>query len=91
MLKKTSGSGDDPVPWTLDGQPVASRKPIKKAAKLSGTLTNVASLRSTQAHLPRGKSFAYDLTTDGPATISLSDGRKIALPASGHAVGTLPG
>jgi dienelactone hydrolase len=92
VLKKTSGSGDDPVPWTLDGQAVASRKPIKKAAKLSGTLTNVASLRiDARRTCLAGGRFAYDLTTDGPARVSFSDGRALSLSGSGRHTGTVEG
>jgi dienelactone hydrolase len=88
VLKKTSGSGDDPVPWTSDGQAVASRKPIRKAAKLSGTLTNVASLRiDARRTCLAGGLFAYDLRTDGRVTLRFSDGRALTLNRAGRHTG----
>ena len=90
VLKKTSGSGDDPVPWTSDGQVVASRKPIRKAAKLRGTLTNVASLRiDARRSCLAGGSFAYDLRTDGPTRITFSDGRTLQLHGAGRHTGSI--
>jgi hypothetical protein len=38
-----------------------------------------------------GKTFAYDITTDGPGTLTLSDGRTLSLPAAGRSQGTLAG
>jgi dienelactone hydrolase len=90
VLKKTSGAGSDPVPWSSDGQAVAARVPIVKAAKLSGTLKNVRSLRVDAARTClKGGGFAYDLTTDGPVHIALSDGRALDLSGSGRKVGTV--
>jgi pimeloyl-ACP methyl ester carboxylesterase len=90
VLARSSGSGSDPVPWTSDVQSVASTKPLVRENKLTGTLSNVKSLsvdarRTCLAH----KSFAYDIKTDGDSTISLSDGRTLALSGSGPHTGTL--
>ena len=92
VLKKTTGAGPDPVPWTSDGHAVASRKPIVKVAKLTGTLKNVRSLRvdATRTCL-KGRSFAYDLTTDGPVRLTFSDGRTLSLTGAGRRTGTLKG
>jgi dienelactone hydrolase len=90
VLKKTSGSGDDPVPWTSDGQVVAAQKPIKRAARLSGTLTNVASLHiDAKRTCLAGSRFAYDVTTDGRVRITFSDGRTLTLNSAGHHTGTV--
>src|SRR5205814_9365356 len=90
VLTKTSGAGSDPVPWSSDGHAVASRAPIVKTAKLSGTLKNVASLRIDAARTClKGGGFAYDLTTDGPVRLTLSDGRTLDLTGTGHQVGTV--
>jgi dienelactone hydrolase len=90
VLKTTSGSGSDPVPWSSDGHAVASQAPIVKAAKLSGTLKNVKSLRIDAARTClRGAGFAYDLTTDGPVRLIFSDGRTLNLTGSGHQIGTV--
>lgn len=89
-LKKTSGSGDDPVPWTSDEQSVASQKRIEKAAKISGTLTNVASLRiDAKRTCLAGGRFAYDLRTDGPTRVSFSDGRTLRLSGAGRHTGSV--
>jgi dienelactone hydrolase len=91
VLQTTTGNGPDPVPWTSDGHAVASRTPILKQAKLSGTLTNVASLRIDAARTClKGGAFAYDLTTDGPVRITFSDGRTLNL-GSGHQFGAVKG
>jgi pimeloyl-ACP methyl ester carboxylesterase len=92
VLKTTSGEGSDPVPWTSDGHAVAARTPIVKAAKLSGTLKNVASLRidATRTCL-NGGAFVYDVTTDGPVNLTFSDGRTLALNGSGHHTGSVKG
>ena len=90
VLARSTDTGDDPVPWTSDDQHAASTKPLSSAPKLTGTLTNVASVAidATRACLD-GRAVAYDLTSDGPATLSFSDGRSLQIPA-GHTTGTLP-
>ncbi len=80
VLERTSGSGDDPVPWTLDEQRAASAKPLPAAPKLTGTLTGIASLRvGTRKTCLGGKAVQYDIETDGPVTVQLSDGRTAEL------------
>jgi pimeloyl-ACP methyl ester carboxylesterase len=44
VLKRSSGSGSDPVPWTSDVQSVSQTTPIARALRLQGSLGNVASL-----------------------------------------------
>jgi hypothetical protein len=61
----------------------ASREAIRHLANVAS-----ASIDATRACLA-GESVAYDVTSDGPATLALSDGRKLDLPA-GRAQGTLP-
>jgi pimeloyl-ACP methyl ester carboxylesterase len=89
VLERTSGAGEDPLPWTSDDQHAASTTPIEKASRLTGTLTNVASVTvdSGRACLSPG-AVAYDITSDGPATLRLSDGRALNLPG-GRAQGSL--
>ena len=91
VLEQTSGSGSDPVPWQSTVQSAKSQQPIAKEAKLTGTLKNVTSLRIDAARTClAGQAFSYEITTDGPATISLSDGRTVTLAASGKQTGTVP-
>jgi dienelactone hydrolase len=90
VLKKTAGNGSDPVPWSSDGQAVGTHAPIVRAAKLSGTLKNVRSLRVDAARAClKGGGFAYDVTTDGPVHIAFSDGRTLDLSGTGRKVGTV--
>jgi pimeloyl-ACP methyl ester carboxylesterase len=90
VLERTSGAGEDPLPWVLDEQLAASTKPLAAEPKLTGTLTNVASATiDARRTCLRGKTVAYDITSDGPATLTLSDGRKITL-SGGRALGSLP-
>jgi hypothetical protein len=89
VLERTSGTGDDPIPWTSDEQRAASTKPLAKERKLTGKLTNLASATiDARETCLEGGPVAYDITTDGPATLKLSDGRTLSLPA-GKATGTL--
>ncbi|MEA2472284.1 MAG: hypothetical protein QOE06_199 [Thermoleophilaceae bacterium] len=88
VLERTPGAGTDPIPWNSDDQHAVSTKPIGKLAKLTGTLTNVASVTIDASRACLTGPTAYDITSDGPATLKLSDGRTLALP-SGHAQGTL--
>ena len=79
-------AGIDPVPWTgtlrrrLDNPTVPAVE-----GKLSGTLANVRSLRIDAAgSCLGGKAVQYQITTDGPVTLTLSDGRSKALAAGTH-------
>jgi hypothetical protein len=90
QLERTSGTGSDPVPWTSDEQRVASTKPLAKAPRLTGKLTRITSLRiDARRTCLRGKRVAYDIETDGPATLRLSDGRTVKL-GNGRARGRVP-
>jgi hypothetical protein len=59
------------------------------AARLEGRLANVASLRIDVRRACLTGAFAYSITTDAPAAITLSDGR-VLNPAAGTNTGTLP-
>jgi pimeloyl-ACP methyl ester carboxylesterase len=90
-LERTSGSGEDPVPWTLDEQRAASMRALAAAPKLTGKLTRVSSLRiDARRTCLTGKPVEYDLETDGPVTLTLSDGRTRQL-AKGRARGRIAG
>jgi pimeloyl-ACP methyl ester carboxylesterase len=88
-LESVSGVGDDPVPWTLDEQRATSMKTLEREPKLTGSLTGIESLRvGTRATCLRGEAVRYDIETDGPVTLDLSDGRSVELP-KGHAQGRI--
>jgi pimeloyl-ACP methyl ester carboxylesterase len=90
VLERVSGTGDDPIPWTSDEQRAASAKTLAKERKLTGTLTKLASATiDAKATCLEGGPVAYDITTDGPTALELSDGRTVTV-SGGHATGTLP-
>ena len=89
VLESTSGAGDDPVPWTLDEQRAASESELPAVPKLTGTLTGIASLRiDARRACLTGKTVEYDIETDRPVDLTLSDGRKMRL-TSGRARGRI--
>jgi hypothetical protein len=80
VLERTTGSGSDPVPWTLDEQRAASTEAVTPAPKLTGTLTGIESLRiDARRTCLRGREVEYDVETDGPVMLTLSDGRTVEL------------
>lgn len=88
-LERTSATGDDPVPWTLDEQRVASTQPLARRPRLDGTLTGIRSLKvDARAACLAGRRIGYSLTSDVPVTIRFSDGRTLRLP-SGQSQATL--
>lgn len=89
VIEDTSGAGGDPVPWASTGQRVAATAPVAPSPTLTGTLRNVGALRvDARRACLRGKTVEYDIDTDGPVTLTLSDGRIVALPG-GRATGTI--
>ena len=58
-------------------------------ARLEGTLANVAQLRLDVRRACLTGAFTYAITSDGPATITMSDGRVLRLVAGAN-TGTLP-
>jgi poly(3-hydroxybutyrate) depolymerase len=89
VLERVSGTGDDPVPWTLDEQRAASTERLTAAPKLTGTLTGIESLRvGTRDTCLKGRAVQYDIETDAPVTVELSDGRTAEL-ATGRARGRI--
>src|SRR3954452_4925984 len=90
VLESGSGSGSDPVPWRSDFHRQTGTTPLEKRAAIEGAIKNVASLAvDAKRTCLAGQALSYKLTTDGPATVSFSDGRNINLPAAGTFTGTL--
>lgn len=77
-------AGADPVPWVSEFRAPAGATAAATAPRLEGTLANVASLSidATATCLETG-SVGYAITTDGPATLTLSNGRTLSLPGAG--------
>ena len=79
-----TGQGTDPLPFRSDFRRRTGVERLPKRAALEGTLANVRSLTVDAARTClAGGALAYRLTTDGPATVRLSDGRSIDLPRAG--------
>jgi dienelactone hydrolase len=87
----TTRTGTGPVPWVSDERDQTGLQALPRSYRLTGTLTNVSALRiaASQACLA-GHAFDYDITTDGPATLTLSDGRTVSFSGAGEHQGTLP-
>jgi dienelactone hydrolase len=83
-MQTGNGAGVDPVPWVSDyQQPVGTTK-VAAAPKLSGSLTNVRSVRiDTDATCLQHKTIHLRIKTDGPTTLTLSDGRTITWRGAG--------
>ena len=91
QLATSSAQGTDPVPWTSDDQHVASTTPLAASPKLTGTLSGVSSLTvDAKSTCLDGKDVQYEIASNVPATITLSDGREIKIPAGGTSTGTVP-
>ena len=85
-----SGAGPDPVPWTSDFRQQTGTKALAKRTAIEGTLGNVSSLTiDSAATCTADKALDYRITTDGPVTISFTDGRTLSL-RKGTQSGTLP-
>ena len=80
--------GTDPVPYVEDGRDVAITDG-PAVARLEGTLANVSQLRVDVRRTCLTGAFPYAIRSDGPATLTFSDGRVLALVA-GDNIGTLP-
>jgi pimeloyl-ACP methyl ester carboxylesterase len=82
---RTAGrsAGTTPVPWVSTERATTGSTPAT-GELLQGTLANVASLTvdATRTCLA-GKDVTYRITSDGPGTVALSDGRRIVLPGAG--------
>jgi hypothetical protein len=86
----TYSVGIDPIPWVAQIGERAEIEQIGPVAALSASLTNVSSLRVDVDGACLSGAIAYTVDTDGPATISFSDGRTLPLPAAGSYDGVLP-
>jgi len=85
-----SGQGGDPVPWTSDFRSQTGLQALPKRNALEGSLANVSSVTiDATATCLKDRPVAYDITTDGPATVTFNDGRSLRLGAAGRHRGTL--
>ena len=84
VVESTTGAGPDPVPYVSQGAEVTGHREVAQANRLEATLANVGSLT---VHMGdsclSAAAVAYKVTTDGPVSLSLSDGRVLTLAAAG--------
>ena len=91
VRSSANNAGPNPVPWTSNELRTTGTTPIEQAEALTGTLDNVASLEiDVLATCFAYRAFDYRLTTDGPVTLTFSDGRTLELDAPGEHNGTVP-
>jgi dienelactone hydrolase len=85
-----TNQGGDPLPWTSDFRHQTGLKALPQRHALVGVLNNVASVAvDASATCLKDKPLTYDITTDGAATLSFNDGRKLGFAAAGRHQGTL--
>jgi pimeloyl-ACP methyl ester carboxylesterase len=91
VTDRTTDAGTRYVPWVGEGIEVKAWRHVPAADRLEATLGNVSSFSvdSRRACVQPGP-LDYEVTTDGPVTISLSDGRALRLASAGTHTGTLP-
>jgi hypothetical protein len=78
------------VPWNADFRKQTALKALPKRNALAGSLGNVASLTvDAAAACLKDKPLTYDITTDGPASVTFNDGRSLRFTAAGRHRGTL--
>lgn len=85
-----SGAGEDPVPWMSDYRAQTGAVSVGARPELDGTLNNVSGLQiDARATCLADRPVSYRLTTDGPLTLRLSDGRRLTLAGAGLHTGRL--
>lgn len=83
----TSGpiAGTQPVPWVGQQRMQTQTQPLPAQMVLNGSLRNVLSATlDTAAVCLNGKPFQYDITSDGPVSLTFSDGRTLSLVAGSN-------
>jgi pimeloyl-ACP methyl ester carboxylesterase len=84
------GFGPLPLVWTRQFRRLAGEMPTSEDNRIDGSFRNVAAFRiEASGACLRGGPIVYQLDTDGPLTIEISDGRTITLDAAGVFEGSL--
>ena len=91
VRESANDAGPQPVPWVSDELRTVEQEALAKANRLEGTLTNVRSLRiDTKATCLDPHSLEYDVTSDGPVTVTFSgSGETLVLDKGGKHTGVL--
>jgi pimeloyl-ACP methyl ester carboxylesterase len=83
-------AGAQPVPWTSQSLRTTGQDPLPRRNKLTGTLSNVASLTiDMDAACLDSAGLVYDVESDGPVKITFDDGRVLAVDGKGRHTGTV--
>jgi len=72
-------TGLSPVPWVSSERVRTGTRTLPAQPLLEGSVRNVGSLRVEVAQACLRGGFGYSVTSDGPATLRLSDGRTLSL------------
>lgn len=88
VLEPGTGAGPSPVPWVATSKDVTGTTPLPAEQRLTGTLSNVASLALDLDAMCLRNGAAYDITSDGPTVIALPDGQRIVI-AEGENTGVI--
>lgn len=72
--------GPSPTPWIGTNRLETGRTDIIAERVITGSLRNVSAARIDATRIcSNGQSLRYDISSDGPVTLTLSDGRVLAL------------
>lgn len=85
-----TGAGEAPLPWASELRRETGRTPVAARDAIEGSLRNVASVTVDAGRTcTAGKAIAYSLVTDGPASVTFSDGRVLRIAGAGVHAGTV--
>jgi pimeloyl-ACP methyl ester carboxylesterase len=83
-------AGPQPVPWVSQSLRTTGSQPLSRKNKISGTLSNVASLViDSKAACLSPANLTYDVKSDGPVKITFTDGRVLSVDGKGRSTGTV--
>ena len=84
IIEPTVGAGPDPVPYVSQGAEVTGHRDMARANRIEASLANAASFTVDVGDACLSPAaVSYTVTTDGPATVALSDGRTLVLSDAG--------
>ena len=76
-----TGAGPAPVPWVSRAAVPAGSRATTARSRIAATLTGVSALTVDVRRTCLAGRVEYRIVSDGPAVLSLSDGRRVALRA----------
>lgn len=79
VTRTGTDAGPSPVPWVSSERLRTGTRTLAPEARLTGSVRNVASARLDIGQACLRGAFDYSVSSDGPATLRLSDGRTLSL------------